>query len=33
MDLQQIAFNHLSGLDFQDVMNLYKNGTAKPYFL
>ena len=30
-DLQQIAFNHLSDVDFQDLMNLYKKWTAKPY--
>ena len=24
-ELQQIAFNHLSDIDFQDFMNLYKN--------
>ena len=29
--LQQIAFNHSSDINFQDVMNLYKNCTAKPY--
>ena len=31
-ELQQMAFNHLSDIDFQDVMNLYKKCTAKPYF-
>ena len=30
-ELQQIAFNHLSDIDFQDFMNLYKKCTAKPY--
>ena len=30
-DLQQIAFNHSSDIDFQDFMNLYKKCTAKPY--
>ena len=30
-ELQQIAFNHLSGIDFQYFMNLYKKCTAKPY--
>ena len=30
-ELQQIAFNHSSGIDFQDFMNLYKKCTAKPY--
>ena len=29
--LQQIAFNHSSDIDFQDLMNLYKTCTAKPY--
>ena len=32
-ELQQIAFNYSSDIDFQDFMNLYKNCTAKPYFL
>ena len=27
----QIAFNHLSDIDFKDFMNLYKKYTAKPY--
>ena len=31
-ELQQIAFNHSSDIDFQDFMNLYKKCTAKPYF-
>ena len=30
-ELQQIAFNHSSDLDFQDFMNLYKKSTAEPY--
>ena len=30
-ELQQIAFNHSSDIDFQDFMNLYKKCTAKPY--
>ena len=30
-ELQQIAFNHASDLDFKDFMNLYKKCTAKPY--
>ena len=30
-DLQQIAFNYSSDIDFQDFMNLYKKSTAKPY--
>ena len=32
-ELQQIAFNHSSDIDFQDFMNLYKMCTAEPYFL
>ena len=28
---QQIAFDHYSGIDVKDVINLYKKGTAKPY--
>ena len=30
-ELQQIAFNHSSDIDFQDFMNLYKKSTAEPY--
>ena len=30
-ELQQIAFNHSSDIDFQDFMNLYKKYIAKPY--
>ena len=30
-ELQQIAFNHLSDIDFQDFMNIYKKCTTKPY--
>ena len=30
-ELEQIAFNHSSDIDFQDFMNLYKKCTAKPY--
>ena len=30
-ELQQIAFDHTSDIDFQDFMNLYKECTAKPY--
>ena len=30
-ELQQIAFNHSSDIDFQDFINLYKKCTAKPY--
>ena len=29
-ELQQIAFNHSSDIDFQDFMHLYKKSTAKP---
>ena len=30
-ELQQIAFNHSSDIDFQNFMNLYKEYTAKPH--
>ena len=30
-ELEQIALNHSSDIDFQDFMNLYKKCTAKPY--
>ena len=30
-ELQQIKFHHLSDIDFQDFMNLYKKCIAKPY--
>ena len=30
-DLQQIAINHSSDIDFKDIMNLYKKCAAKPY--
>ena len=30
-ELQQIAFNHSSDIDFKDFMNLYKKCTAKSY--
>ena len=30
-ELQQIAFNHLSDIDFKDFMNLYKRCTAEAY--
>ena len=30
-ELSQIAFNHLSDVDFKNFMNLYKKRTAKPY--
>ena len=33
-ELQQSEFNHSSGIDFQNFMNLYKKYTVKPqYFL
>ena len=30
-ELQRIAFNHSSDIDFQDFMNLYKKYIGKPY--
>ena len=30
-ELQQIAFNHSSDIDFEDFMNLYEKCTLKPY--
>ena len=30
-ELQQIAFNHSSDLDFKNFMNLYRKCTAKPF--
>ena len=30
-DLQQIAFNHSSDIDFKEFMNLYKKFTEIPY--
>ena len=30
-ELEKIAFNHSSDIDFQDFMNLWKNCTEKPY--
>ena len=32
-ELQQIAFNHSSDIDFQDFMNLYKKCASKLYSL
>ena len=29
--LQQIAFNHLSDINFKDFMSIYKKCTRKPY--
>ena len=31
IELQQIAFNHSSDIDFQDFMNLYKKRTSKQF--
>ena len=31
LELQQVAFNHSSDIDFQVFMNLYKKCTVKPY--
>ena len=31
--LQQYAFNHSSDIEFQDLLNLYKMCTAKPFFV
>ena len=30
-EIQQIALNHSSDIDFKDFMNIYKKCTAKPY--
>ena len=30
-EIQQIAFNHSSDIDFQEFVNLYKKCTAKSY--
>ena len=30
-ELQQIAINHSSDIDFKDFMKIYKNCTAEPY--
>ena len=32
-ELQQIAFNDSSDIDFRDFMNLYKKCSTKPYYL
>ena len=32
-ELQQIALNHSSGIDFKDFMNIYKKYTKEPYSL
>ena len=31
-ELQQIAINHSSDVDFKDFMNIYKKCTAEPYY-
>ena len=31
IELQQIAFNHSSDIDFKEFIDLYKVCTAKPY--
>ena len=31
-ELQQIALNHSSDIDFNDFIKIYKKSTAKPYF-
>ena len=31
-ELQQIAFNHLSDIDIEDLMNLYRKYTVKSYY-
>ena len=30
-ELQRIASNHSSDIDFQDFLNLYKKSAAEPY--
>ena len=30
-ELQQIAFNHSSDIDFKNFIKLYQKDTAKPY--
>ena len=30
-ELQQIALNHSSDIDFKDFMNIYKKSTNEPY--
>ena len=30
-ELQQIALNHSSDIDFKDFMKIYKKSTAEPY--
>ena len=31
-ELQQIAFNHLSDIGFEDIITLYKECPSKPYY-
>ena len=31
-ELQQIALNHSSDIDFKDFMKIFKKYTAEPYF-
>ena len=31
-ELQQIALNHSSGIDFKDFMEIYKKCTTEPYY-
>ena len=31
-ELQKIAFNHSSDVDFKDFINFYKKCTAKPFW-
>ena len=31
-ELQQIALNHSSDIDFKDFMNIYNKSTKKPYY-
>ena len=33
LELQQIAFNHSSGIGYEDFMNLCKKCTTQPYSL
>ena len=30
-ELQQMAINHSSNIDFKDFMNIYKKDTVKPH--
>ena len=30
-ELQQIALNHSSDIDFKDIMNIYNKSTKEPY--